>query len=468
MATVALATCLMSFALTGSAAAAQLSGTLELTENVSLNIDLGQAGTSHATVAISAVAPEVTPNAEPWQFRSLGGSITFSGNSVYSACSATLGPGTTTVSPSFYQKVEGEPDVTVGAGVGPGVPGLIVSSEEGGQESCSAGALRLIVLNIEDELANQGKTAELERLRFAFEPNGEVPASGSHVINGEAHVSVSDQQGDTYAADVSSALTVTIGSGQPATGQSASPAPNPTASGPTAKEQAEAARKKIKEAGGKDFVPAFDKLTAGAGLETLIDFVANRGLSKIVTEVAGPSARFVGEGAMTRVLNDYRIVEDPPARDYTALADAARPRTSRKGSSGPAGVAAAALAAAGARTGSVTAAMVKTIDRDSGAIKAGDYKAAEEQVSNFTVLQRELRGALSKQDEAAKALTKILAKAGLKSTLNKSQDAKLLGSLEQSLAKKGLSTKELRSLVGPGALKPGLLNVFAALTKSAA
>jgi hypothetical protein len=443
-----------------AAAATPLHGNLELTQSLDLTTHEGDSS-AHLTLAVSAATSETSPGETPWQFRSLSGSVVSTGSAEIQPpnnCSASFSAGHSPTTPSFYQQSEGEAKVTVASGTPIGVLGAIASSEEGGQ--CSAGDINQLLLVVENEIAIKESSAALEKFRNALNPNGEVAASGNPVLNGEDHVAISD--GDsTYDATVSSTLSIAIGAsstpGAPTGTLPGSPPP------PVDKNAAEKARKKMKEAARSDFKPAFEALSAGAGLGTLLELAAGRGLSKIVDEVAGPSARFSGTDATTRVLNDYRIVEDPPAADYTELARAKRGGGAKPSGKGLAG-AAGALARSGAATSAVTAAMVTTIDRDSGAIKAGDYAAAAKQAKQFTKLEGELADALKAQGEAGAALAKLLKGAGLKSTLTRSEDAKLIASLEKSLTKKGLSVKALKPLAG-GLLKPAPLDVLTALAR---
>jgi hypothetical protein len=61
---------------------------------------------------------------------------------------------------------------------------------------------------------------------------------------------------------------------------------------------------------------------------------------------------------------------------------------------------------------------VTTIDRDSGAIKAGKYSLARQQVTHFDALRRQLVSALSSQGKAGASFADLLGKAGVPSALS--------------------------------------------------
>ncbi len=157
------------------------------------------------------------------------------------------------------------------------------------------------------------------------------------------------------------------------------------------------------------------------------------------------------EAAIRRIKADFKTAEDPPSGDWHALAEPAIMLDRRKGASSCGrlrGVKAKIcelqasqgdLVTAVKRSASVAGAIQTTIDRESGALDAGEAAAAEAQSGQAAKLQGQYEGALKAQKGAEAAFAGALKKAGLKLNLTRSADKKSGKLIASKLAAGGVS-----------------------------
>lgn len=175
-----------------------------------------------------------------------------------------------------------------------------------------------------------------------------------------------------------------------------------------------------------------------------------------------------------RVLLDYRRYKDPPAPDYTQLADPV-PVTglmapSCKRRHGQLRAFCAALEAAegswvnvAGMLASVEQALETTVARESAAVAAGDQASVTLQDGHLPMLEQQEHAALKAEGGAGKAIARLLRTHGISYRMNKAQSRKTITAVERYLAKQGLPAAALTQVVGAGALRPRAINILAAL-----
>ena len=177
------------------------------------------------------------------------------------------------------------------------------------------------------------------------------------------------------------------------------------------------------------------------------------------------------------MINDFRIEQDPPDPEYETLAPvpAVKPNALRSchGLHGNAqryckklrAVETSLLARSG-ETAAIDEAIYTTISRDTAAIDAGDYAAAETQASHFEALHAQFESTLAAQGSDGAKLAALLKEAHVKGTLTKSKTAVAIKWLEGQLAKHAITTGELSPLAG-STLTPKPVNIFNVLAHPA-
>jgi len=290
-----------------------------------------------------------------------------------------------------------------------------------------------------------------------------------------AYTTTITQSCDEGETETTATLTSTVSAGNPlANNEKPPPTPQPAPQAPPTQQQAEAGREQMKRQGKADLVKAVEAAEANIGLTTLLQLAGNKLLSDVVDEIAGPSARFQGKSAVNRVINDFRIVKDPPDPAFTDLAEPgtarARSASSCRRYRGRKGTYCKELAAAEAKLSSscsqvaaTTGSLETTISRDTAALQAHQLAAAGEQASHFEALEAQLRSTLAGEGKAGAAVAALLRRAGVKGRLDEQQAKRALKTLEQRAAARGVPTSSLASAAGPAALKPSPLDAFAAL-----
>lgn len=172
-----------------------------------------------------------------------------------------------------------------------------------------------------------------------------------------------------------------------------------------------------------------------------------------------------------RLVDDYRIFNDPPDPRYAQLAQVrARPAAVHlHACTGLHGKVnsfclklrgqVASLILAADHTLAVDDALLKTIDRAHSALNAGDESAADKQLQNAKRLEKELGTALKAEASIGVSIKHLLQRGGLTS----SQSSESIGYLQMKLGSRGISTGAILS-VDPLALTAASLDPITRLT----
>ncbi len=302
-----------------------------------------------------------------------------------------------------------------------------------------------------------------------------VPSSVTKTLSESCY-----ENGFQYESTLTSTVTATspaANNEKPPSTPSPPPPSTPPATPPQppTRQQAEAERQRMKEEGKADLGKAIQAAAAHLGVQTLVDLAADKLLSDVADEVGGPSARFQGTSEVTRLVNDYRILKDPPDADFAEFAQPSPVRADVAAATCPRGhgrkavyckklaSAEKTLSAACSQTAATTAALETTISRDTAALQASQLAAAGEQAAHFQALEAQLQAALAAEGRAGAAVVALLRQAGVPGRLDKQQTKRVLAAVEQRAAEEGVSKSSLASAVGTAALAPRPLDVFALL-----
>ncbi len=180
-----------------------------------------------------------------------------------------------------------------------------------------------------------------------------------------------------------------------------------------------------------------------------------------------------GNDATARVIDDYRIISDPPDRRFHQLA---QPRPAKR----PALRSCAAIPTAeralctslrdaelamltdSARASALTEALLVTMNRDSTAILAHDYSAAQRQYVHFRSLHSQLRSALRSMGSNGARVAAVLRSVNVSGVLSPAQSAAAIGAVETKLRSARVPAARLGSLAR-GALEARETNALEAL-----
>ncbi|HTA05511.1 MAG TPA: hypothetical protein VK774_04040 [Solirubrobacteraceae bacterium] len=271
------------------------------------------------------------------------------------------------------------------------------------------------------------------------------------------------------ATHVKESMTLTVGATSPASGNNfkTHPAPGGGGAGPKStspqRKVSEARRKQLKEQAREDLGPALEEAWKAHGLATAIGLNYGVALSAVLDELGQTGALLQSNDATARVINDYRIIKDPPDRRFHQLAKPrARKRPRLPSCAAIAGAertqctslraAELAMLASSARASAVTEALLVTMNRDSTAIRARDYAAAQRQYAHFERLHGELRRALQTRGSNGARVAAILRDMNVSGTLSSAQAAAAISAIETNLSRARVSTAKLGSLA-KGALE---------------
>jgi hypothetical protein len=233
-------------------------------------------------------------------------------------------------------------------------------------------------------------------------------------------------------------------------------------------------RAELKEQAKADLRPALESSWEAHGLLSALGLAHGFALSQAADSIGGAATLFGGNDDILRTINDYRIAKDPPAPEYEALAEPSvgkpplLPSCRRyRGRSVAAyckalSAAATSLISQGSEVAASDEAMYTTISRDTAAIAAGAYGAAESQASHFGALRSQFEAALAAQGRAGASVAGLLRKAHVDGKLTKAQSAQAIKWLDGQLTTRGITPSEIDSLA-PTALVARRVSVFATL-----
>ncbi len=132
---------------------------------------------------------------------------------------------------------------------------------------------------------------------------------------------------------VKESMTLTVSATSPAPGNNIKTKPAPGGGGPGPKSSppqrkaSEARRKELKEQAREDLGPALEEAWKAHGLSVALGLNSGLALSTVLDELGQDGALLESNDATARVINDYRIIKDPPDRRFHRLA---KPRASKR------------------------------------------------------------------------------------------------------------------------------------------
>lgn len=267
---------------------------------------------------------------------------------------------------------------------------------------------------------------------------------------------------------VKESMTLTVSATSPAPGNNIKTEPAPGGGGspsgtPARRKLSEARRKQLKEQAREDLGPALEEAWKAHGLASAIGLNYGVALSTVLDELGQDAALLESNDATARVINDYRIIKDPPDRRFHQLAKprAANPPALPSCAAAPAAdrtvcaslrEAALAMLTSSAKATSISAALLSTINRDSTAIRAHDYSAAQRQYVHFRSLHAELTRALTSRGSAGSRLAAVLHGLKVSGVLSPAQSATAITAVEAKLSRARVPAAKLGSLA-PAALE---------------
>jgi hypothetical protein len=279
---------------------------------------------------------------------------------------------------------------------------------------------------------------------------------------------------------VKESMTLTVSATSPAAGNNIKTNPAPSGGGPSPKSTSpqrkvsEARRKQLKEQAREDLGPALEEDWKAHGLAAAIGLNYGLALSTVMDELGQTSALIQSNDATARVINDYRIIKDPPDRRFHQLA---KPRAPKR----PALPSCAAIAAAertqctslraaemamlanSGKAGAIAEALLVTMNRDSTAIRAHDYAAAQHQYVHFESLHGELGRALRSKASNGARVAAILRSMNVSGALSTAQAATAISAVESKLSQTRVPTAKL-SLLAKNALEARETDALESLT----
>jgi len=193
----------------------------------------------------------------------------------------------------------------------------------------------------------------------------------------------------------------------------------------------------------------------------------------VLDELGQDSALLQSNDATARVINDYRIIKDPPDRRFHRLA---KPRASKR----PAVPSCAAIPGAeriqctslrdaetamlidSSRAVALTEAMLVTINRDSTAVRAHDYSAAQRQYVHFRSLHSQLRRVLASKGSNGARVAAVLRSMGVGGVLSSAQSVAAISAVKARLSRARVSATKL-GLLAKDALEARETNALESL-----
>jgi hypothetical protein len=262
---------------------------------------------------------------------------------------------------------------------------------------------------------------------------------------------------------VKESMTLTVGATSPAAGNNIKTNPAPSGGGPSPKTSppqqkvSEARRKKLKEQAHDDLGPALERAWELHGLALAPALTSGLTFSDVLVELGHDGLLKDGDEATTRVIDDYRIIQDPPDRHFHRLAT---PRASRRPALPSCAAvpstertvcsslreAELAMLASSARAGAIDEALLVTMNRDSTAIRAHAYASAQRQYVHFESLHSQLQSVLRARGSSGARVAAILRDLGASGVLSSSESAAAIGAVETKLSRGGVPIVKLGSL----------------------
>jgi hypothetical protein len=305
---------------------------------------------------------------------------------------------------------------------------------------------------------DQTKEYEATMDQLEFTPGTPATRTRTFSFDGMSHCTCLPHE-----THVKESITLTVSATSPAPGNvvKTNPAPGGAGGGhkggPSARKKSEALRKALKEQAQEDLGPALEAAWKAHGLGVAIGLNYGLALSTVLDELGQDGVLLEGNTATTRVINDYRIINDPPDRHFHQLAEphaSKRPALPSCASIADAEravctslrAAELAMLASSVKASAVTGALLVTIDRDSSAIRAHDYSAAQRQYVHFQSLHNELRRALKSKASGGARVEALLRSLNVSGVLSPAQSAAAISAVESKLSRARIPAARLGSL----------------------
>jgi hypothetical protein len=329
---------------------------------------------------------------------------------------------------------------------------------------------------LKQETFSPAQLAEYEAILDPLEFSPGRPATRTRTFSFDGMSHCTCLPAETH---VKESMTLTVSATSPVAGNDIKTKSPPGGGGPGPKSTppqrkvSEARRKQLKEQAREDLGPALEEAWKAHGLSVALGLNSGLALSTVLDELGQDSALLQSNDATARVINDYRIIKDPPDRRFRRLA---KPRASKRPSlHSCAAVPSAqrtqctglreaelAMLTDSARATAITEALLVTINRDSTAIRARDYSAAQRQYVHFRSLHGQLRAALESKGSNGARVAAILRSVGVNGILSSAQSAAAISAVEVNLRRGRVPAAKLRSLA-KSALEAREANVLESL-----
>lgn len=281
------------------------------------------------------------------------------------------------------------------------------------------------------------------------------------------------------ATHVKESMTLTVSATSPAAGNNIKTKAAPGGGGPSPKNAppqrkvSEARRKQLKEQAREDLGPALEEAWKAHGLSVALGLNSGLAFSTVLDELGQDSALLQSNDATVRVINDYRIINDPPDRRFHRLAKPGVPK--RPALPSCAHVPSAeraqctslrevelAMLTDSAKASALTEALLVTMNRDSTAIRARDYSAAQRQYVHFRSLHSQLQRVLRSKGSSGARVAAILGSMGVSGVLSSAQSTAAISAVQAKLSRARVSAAKLSSLA-KGALEARETNALESL-----
>jgi hypothetical protein len=309
---------------------------------------------------------------------------------------------------------------------------------------------------------------------FEFSPGRPATRTRTFSFDGISHCACLPT-----ATHVIESMTLTVSATSPAAGNNIKTKSAPGGGGsspkgtPPRRKRSEALRKALKEQAQEDLGPALEADWKAHGLAAALGLNSGLAFSTVLTELGQTGLLTDGDDATTRVINDYRIINDPPDRHFHQLAKPRAPKQPALPSCSAIPSAERAVCTslrdaervmltAGSRADAVTEALLVTMNRDSSAIRAHDYAAAQRQYVHFESLHRELHRVLRAAGSGGAQVAAILRSVGASGVLSSAQSATAISAVETKLGRSRIPATKLGSLA-KGALEARETNALEGL-----
>jgi len=329
---------------------------------------------------------------------------------------------------------------------------------------------------LKQETFTPAQLAEYEAILqpFEFLPGKPAGRTRSFSFDGISHCKCLPKE-----THVKESMTLTVSATSPAAGNNIKT--NPAGGGkgqgpktsPPRRKRSEALRRALKEQAQEDLGPALEEAWKTRGLWLSFGLTSGLAFSNVLDELGQPTALIENKEATTRVINDYRIINDPPDPRFHRLARPPVPKKAklRSCASVPSaqqtfctGLRAAGMAmlADSAKATAITDALLVTMNRDSAAIRARDYAAANRQYLHFQRLHAQLRAALRSKGANGSRVAGLLKGINVSGVISSAQSAAGISAVEASLRRARIPAGKLRSLA-KSALQGGETNALDSL-----